>query len=355
MSGMSPIAVLAFLSVFPFQQTPAKPVTLTRKYILGEKAAYRVRADIQIQSREGELRTFIPEDEGLEYDFTTEVKQLKPDGIADIIYRRPTIKIIQGETFDSGIKTTTEKINLNYLLTLSPINEVLADKDLNPPKKEKAGPDKLNLANKAAVTRKAQDFFDGFIEEVQRLSVFIGSLDSSLDFNPKFPFDEVVAGDTWKRTVGFQPQKLKGTDGKQAVQRLDITYTFKGSTKRGPKDVYRIEADLNHETDLSQFLNQLAEIDSEITGIKRFPLRLKAKVTYDIDPATGRTLGAVAESEGGYDVVLTSNENDPIVEEKLKGRTVMSLLSVTNPLSTKKAPAKKTPPPKGKTKGKSKG
>ncbi len=351
MSGMSPIAVLAFLSAFPIQQAQAKPVTLTRTYVLGEKSTYRVRADIQIQVRAGELRTFIPQDEGLEYDFTTEVKQLKPDGIADVIYRRPTIKVIEGETFDSGIKTTTEKINFNYLLTMSPINEVLADKDLNPPKKEKAGADKLNLATKSALAKRAQDFFGVFIEEVQRLSVFIGSLDSSLDFNPKFPFDEVVVGDSWKRTVGFQPQKLKGTDGKQAVQRLDITYTFKGTTKRGPKDVYRIDADLNHETDLSQFLNQLAEVDEEVTGIKRFPLRLKAKVTYDIDPATGKTLGAVAESEGGFELVLTEQENDPLVEQKLKGRTVMSLLSVTKAATAKKAPAKKTPPPKGKSKG----
>jgi hypothetical protein len=337
------LPLIAWIAVPPsvsVQTSPAKPkpIILERKFEKGEKLTYRVRADLGIQTRAGELVTFIPQDEGIEYDFTIQVNGIKTDGIADAVYDRPIIKVILGETFDQPQKTVVEKVGTKYQMGISTINEVLNVNDLNPPKK-KTNSLTLDRIHRATLAKRAQAMFDSFIDEVRRLSVFVGPLDTSLDLNPKFPLDAVVPGDTWKKTVGFQPQKLKGAGGKQAVQRLDVTYTFEGNAKRGQTEVRLVVATLKLDTDLSEFLNQEAEVTSEETGIKKFPLRLDATVKYDLDPVSGRTLGAEATSTGGFELVLTEDDSRPMVEEKFKGRTTLSLLKL-----------EKVPPVKAKTK-----
>ena len=68
---------------------------------------------------------------------------------------------------------------------------------------------------------------------------------------------------------------------------------------------------------------------------EKIKLTVNAKITYDLDPVTGQTSQAVAESQGGITITITRLPNEPIQEVRLKGRTIVMKLS---PSST---PAKK--------------
>jgi len=99
---------------------------------------------------------------------------------------------VLGETHDAPAKTRVEKVNMNLLLTLSPINEILNSKDDNV---KKQGRDTVQPTFAVAATR--QDIsLEAFTGELHRLALFLGSLDSSLDFSPKLPYDAVKPGDT---------------------------------------------------------------------------------------------------------------------------------------------------------------
>jgi len=320
--------LLRLASVSP---APADAVTLTRTFQLGEKLSYSVKGTIQIEQREEGLNTFIPSDLTLSYDFTAETVQLKADGIADVIYTRPRIVQQEGETFDGPGATSVEKLNQRVRLTLSPINEILKFQDEPLPKKKKTASQSLNRAAMGPAPWKAalqSDPFLPFISEVQRLAIFIGPPDSSLDFNPKFNLDEVKVGDTWKRTVGFSPQKIKGKKD-QAVQRLDYTYVYKGEVTSNGRKVRRVEATLNLETDLAEFYHQLTDSKSSDTGLGKFPLKFSGVVQFDVDPKNGRTLFAQATSTGGFSLYTIDDAEDAKVEQKFKGKTVMRLNSAT--------------------------
>lgn len=328
------LPALAALFVFSPLTTDAKPVTLTHTFTANEKLSYAVEGALTAEQREGSLETWIPEDFNYSYSFTTEVQAMKADGFAQILYSRPTITEVQGETFTSPPKTKVEKIGQKALLTMSPINEIVSVKELSKPKPEKAKPahdggdDDSRRLDPLLAGRRQGDPLGPFIGEIQRLALFIGSMDSSLDFSPKLPLDEVKVGDTWKKTVSYEPQTLKGTKDKQAVQRLDYTYTYKGLMTSEGRKVNRVEATLDLNTDLATFFNQLAEASAEETGLKKLPMTLKATIDFDLDPKTGRTLLARAHSEGGYQLFLNDNPDTAIVEQRLKGNTTMRLTGV---------------------------
>lgn len=305
----------------------AAPVSLGRVFTPTEKLSYEVRSNLHSEKRQRGLQTWIPEDVDINYDFTMHVEGLKADGISVLHYQRPTMTEIQGETFDSPPVVKKQKVNYDFRLTVSPFNEVLEMKDLTPPKKP-VKKTKAAYWKTPAGRQGLQAFIGQFIGEVYRLSLFVGSFESALDFAPRTPFDAVSVGDTWKRTVGYQPQKLKGKDGKMATQRLDFTYTYKGLVN-GPKGtkVHRVEGKLNFNTDLGEFIHQMFEVGSGDTGLKAVPLSLDSTITFDLDPKTRHPLAADASSQGEFKVVLTDNENDPIQEEKIKGRTSLRLVS----------------------------
>lgn len=311
----------------------AAPVNLGRVFTLGEKYSYSIRASLHAETRSRGLQTWIPDDLDLNYDFTAEVTAMQTDGIAVLHYLRPTITQIDGETFDRGPVTTKEKINWDLLLTVSPYNEVIAVKDQTkkPPKKKSAA-----MYVKLPARPQVGQIIGQFVGEVQRLALFVGSFESSLDFAPRTPFNAVKVGDTWKRTVGYQPQKLKGKDGKQAVQRLDFTYTYKGvvNTNKGP--VLRVEAQLDFANDLAEFINQLVDANSDTTGLKSIPLNLKSTILFDLDPKTHHTLNANADTVSDYKIVLTDDPNDPVQEQKMRGKTRLWLVSKTKVVPGKK-------------------
>ncbi len=320
-------ALVAALSV-----SSAQEMQLARTYQLGEKLTYQVKSSMSIQHRQRGLHTWIPEDLDLNYDFTTEVKAMKPDGVADVLYLRPTMTVIEGETFDAPPKKQIEKVNYNLLLTVSPANEILNLKDLNPPPKPKPGAKSggaLVRLSSAEYNRAQIPFIGQFIAEVHRLALFAGNLQSALDFSPRLPFDTLKVGDTWKRTVGYSPQKLKGKDGKTVNQRLDYTFTYKGLVDVNGKKVYRVSGECGLDTDLATYVNELFELKPEDTGLKSIPLKFKANIEFDLDQATRKTLRAVANSDGGFQIILTDFPNDPVEEETFKGQTNLRLVAQT--------------------------
>ncbi|MBC8065491.1 MAG: hypothetical protein H7Y17_11710 [Chlorobia bacterium] len=324
----------AIVAALTSTSTPiVEDVHLARTYKLGEKSVYQIRSNLAAQRRSRGLQTWIPEDFDMNYQFTTEVKALKPEGVVDVLYLRPTMTMITGETFDRPPKTDIEKVKFNLLMTMSPANEILNIKDLNPPPKTpkpKSGGGTPMLRLTSANYNPVQIPFIGqFISEVHRLSLFAGDLQSALDFSPRLPFEKLKVGDTWKRTVGYSPQKLKGKDGKTVNQRLDYVYTYKGLIDSNGKKVYRVEATCGLDTNLADYVNQLFELKPEDTGLKSIPLKFKSTIEFDLDQTTKKTLQANARSEGGFQIILTDLPTDPVEEETFKGRTNLRLVSTT--------------------------
>lgn len=327
------MAIILTALVAAISVSPAQEMQLARTYKLGEKLTYQINSNMSIQHKQRGLQTWIPEDLDMNYQFTTEVKALKPDGVADLLYLRPTMTVIEGETFDSPPKTTVEKVKYNMLLTVSPANEILNVKDLNPPPKVKPAPKKGGGAmfrlGSENYKRVQLPFVGQFIAEVHRLALFAGNFESALDFAPRLPFDKLKVGDTWKRTVGYTPQKLKGKDGKTVNQRLDYTFTYKGLVDSNGKKVFRVSGECGLDTNLADYVNQMFEMKPEETGLKSIPLKFKANIEFDLDQTTRKTLQTIAVSEGGFQIILTDLPNDPIEEETFKGRTTLKLVSTT--------------------------
>ncbi len=335
-------AIALTVTLLPPQQakvapTPeAKPVTLARVFTKGEKLQYAITSNLHTEARQYGLQTFIPDDLDLSYKFTSEVKDLKSDGVAVLRYARPNIVAVEGATAERPSKTTVDKIDWIYDLTVSPINAILEEKDLNPkkpPKKKSDGDDGGDGGLKlfAHMPVRGQDPLGGmmgqFIGELYRLSLNIGSMDSALDFSPKLPLDEVKVGDTWKQTVSYEPQTMKGKNGKQAVQRLDYTFTYRGLVTVSGKQYHRVSATLDLNTDLGSFINQLLDAKPSETHLKGIPLKLKQKIDFDLDMANKRTVAAHSAAEGGFNITITDTD-EPLIEEKLTGTTDMHLVAI---------------------------
>jgi hypothetical protein len=304
------------------------PVSLGRVFVQNQKLAYDIKSSLHSEHRMRGLETWIPEDLDLNYAFTTIVEQMKPDGIAVIHYQRPVMHEIEGETFNAPPQDHVIDIGLDLRLTVSPINEILEMKDLTDHKKK---PEKKDDSGwMAPLAGRRQESMAGilsqFVSEMYRLSLFVGSFESSLDFAPKTPFDPVKVGETWKETVGYQPQKLKGKGNKQAVQRLDFTFTYKGIVDSEGKKVYRVEGTLDLKTDLGDFVNQLVGMKPEDTGLKKVPLTMKSKIEFDLDMKSHNTILAEATTECGFGLFVTAYPNDAVQEDKVKAHNTMRLI-----------------------------
>jgi hypothetical protein len=281
-----------------------KPLNLNRVFVKGEKLQYEVKAGLHLEKRELGLNTWIPSEQDYVYKFTSEVTDMKADGIAEMKYLRPTMTEILGETAESAPQTKDLKQKINLLLTISPINELLTIKDLDKKpddkkKKDEEG-DKV-LALRSPVPRSPQQLENILFSLNNGLGgmvLFIGSLDSCLDFAPKLPFEEVTVGYSWKRTGGYSPQKLAGDNSKMAVQRLDYVYTYKGEVVVDGKKYLRVVAELNLDTSIADYIHQMMNAKPKDTGLKALPFKLKSTIEFDLDPVNRRTVRAVATSFG---------------------------------------------------------
>ncbi len=317
---LSTLAALSALSAPP----NAAPVALARTFKKGERLTYRVDSNLAVQRRFRGLQTWMPEDLDLSYGFTTEVTAMKTDGIAQIRYKRPTFTVIEGETHNAPPKRKVEKVNYDMLITVSPLNEIIDMKDLGKKKSARETRPLLRSLSRGGQSAVLRGPLAGFISDIYRLALFVGSFDSALDFSPKLSLDEVKVGDTWKRTAGYQPQKVKG---KHAVQRLDYTYTYKGRMKSGKTTVERIQATLALDANLADFVHEAYDVKPQETGLKGIPVNLKATIDFDLDPKTKRTLRATARAKGGFQVVITELPDEPIEEQTFEGTTILKLVS----------------------------
>jgi hypothetical protein len=318
-------SVLCALLLVP--QAAPKPVSLQRVMKVGEKFSYAVKSHLLVEERQIGLDTFLPEELDLNYNFTFDVTKDKADGIVVGRYKRPTITQIEGETAETPPKTTVEKINWDIELTITPINEIIDQKDMNPKKTPPKSGGTLRIATNTMSRAGIQgDIVGSFVSELYRLSLFVGGFDSALDFQPKLEDDEVVPGATWRRTVSYSPQKLKGSN-KMAMQRLDYVYTYVGVVESEGKKVHRVNATLNSKTDLAAFLRDAAPEDETVLQLKEIPFNLDAKIEYDLDLNTRTTIQANATSTGGFKLVLTQFPENPIVEQRVKGRTTLRRLA----------------------------
>ena len=111
--------------------------------------------------------------------------------------------------------------------------------------------------------------------------------------------------------------------GKLAVQRMDYVYTYKGAQQVNGKPILRIEADLSLKTDLGAFIHQTFDVKPEQTGLKEIPMQMTAKLEFDLDPKTHRTLRAVSRSTGGFSVVTIANPNKAVHEERFKAQSIL--------------------------------
>lgn len=318
--------------------SPAQqPVEFNRVFVKGETATYKVHSQMTSEQRTIELETWMPSDLDIVYTFDYEVTEMKADGICVLRYRRPEMTEVTGETADAPPRRKVEKTNLDFILTVSPINEILDLKEApkppaKPPARRSGGGSLLMraISPMAIPEPQVQQFIGQFVGEIYRLALFVGSMDSSMDFAPVLPVTEVVPGDTWKKTVGFQPQRVKGKGNKMAVQRLDYTFTYKGVVTVNGKQYQRIEADLKVKSDLAEFIHQTFNAKPEETGLKEIPLGFDAKVLYDLDMKTHQTIRAVGSSEGGFSIVA-QGFSKPVQEERFKASSTLSLLKAKRP------------------------
>lgn len=308
--------------------SPQEAIILNRVNKGGEIQKYRVLSTLDIEQKTIEMDYFLPDTFDLNYDFSIEVKKEKVDGIVEAIYKRPSMTLVTGATGESPSKKNIEKVDMQFRVDLSPINKLLAVEDIAPKKPATAATKGgLRLMTVPSVVTPAQgDFIGSFISELQRLALFVGSLESSMDFQPKLPLFEVSKGDSWKETVSYSPQKLNNKSGKTVMQRLDYTYVYDGIVDVKGTKVHRITATLNMNADMAQFMkDNMGASEFADSGLKELKFHLKAKIEYDLDLQTRKTQRAVGNSEGGFLIVVTDFPNKPVVEQKLRGHTVMTL------------------------------
>ncbi len=312
-------------------QTGGEAITLFRKFTPNQVLDYTVEGSLTVEQRSGDLQTFIPEDITQKYGFTLTIQKPKADGIVQALYLRPSITQVT-EVAGEAPKTVKLPINFKLQMDVSPVNDVLDIVDLaqKDPKKKDGQTRVLKVLQDNLSDNVAAGLLGQFVGEMYRLALFTGTLDSSMDFSPKLPLEKVKVGDTWKRTVGFTPQKNK-SDSNQAVQRLDYTYVYKGKMKNSAgKDILRISADFTTKADLAAYAAQLLGEKSATGEIKKLPLELSASIDFDLDPVTHHTLRASAKSQGKFEIYVGSMSN-ALLQTNLRGRTVLKLNKINSP------------------------
>lgn len=321
-------AILTLLS----SQGAASTSELSRVFTANQRLDYSVEAILDEEFRVGGLETWIPQRNSITYKFSMTVDSIGQDGIAQVRYRNPSIKYMEGETFDEGPKTKVDNVNLDFMYRLSPVNDVLEQKDLRPPKtttpkkKKKGGALFVNLPQQDDDEggNSIKDYLDGFVADVMQLSLAIGP--QGIDLSPRLPFTATKVGEVWKRTIGFQPQR-SGQGKKMEVRRMDYTYTNRGTKTVDGKEIIRIDADMSLDTDLGAYFHEASGLKSSQTGLSSWPLSAKLHVEYDLDPKTRTTTKAVLTSSGNYSIILTTSET-PYLERKFKGTNTLKLIQI---------------------------
>ncbi len=307
-------------------QAAQAPVALKHSFTKGIKSEYEVEAELDIDSRGRGLTTFLPDNKRFKYSIFTNTLDDAHD-VASVRYSRPSLSITGFATADTDPRTIVEKVDWLALLQISPVNEIIDDKDISP-KKPKPKTDQLIARGGAGVPRRQEELIQPYLDDIERLSVFIGGPETSLDFEPRLSLDAVKVGDTWQRTLSYQPQKLASKSGKTStvVKRVDLTYTYKGIVESHGQKYQHVHGELNLKTDIGEFYNQFFDATPDQTGLKSIPLTLSMKMEFDLDPKTNQTVFASLKSEGSFKVFVTAFP-EAYEEENVRGSSEMHLVS----------------------------
>lgn len=312
------LVVLAAIPMM-FPQAGGDKAELVRKFRAGEKLSYEFNADLRAARRGMELDTFIPDNEQFSYAFTLETEKLKDQGVADVRMKRPKFTIKLDETFDSPAKTLSEKVDHNYLFTLSKSNQVLSLKDETPKKKDKektggGGGNNFRVVYLRPYDRTMQDPISSWFGQIYQLAAFV----NSFDLGPILPGKPVGVGETWKQTVGYQPMQVGGgaDKGKPIMGRLDYLFTFKGSTTKDGKPAVWIQATLKNESDAAPLVADWMGVKPNENPFKAIKLKINAEVNYYLDPENLQVIRIESKSDGGASVEVINYEG-PVEEHKL--------------------------------------
>jgi hypothetical protein len=309
---------------------PAEPIELYRTFEKGKTYNYSVRTHLQSESREVGQNTFIPEDVDINYDFNYKILDVQSSGIAKVLYQRPVISQIDGETANRGPVTTKLPLDWKMELDLSPINAVTGVKDLSKGDNTnyqwlKPAVPMRSFSSMSPMER--QDIVSQFVSELQRLVLFIGGLDSSLDFSPRLPLGEVEVGEKWRQTMSYQPMEIKGSGGQFEVQRLDMDLVFNGMKEKNGVKYASISGLLKLDTDAAKYINQAMRMTANQSGLSKLPMKLETKIEFELDPKTYTTRRATSSSVGNWSIFI-SGFNDAYQEENINGKASIVLNSI---------------------------
>ncbi len=309
---------------------PIEPVEIYRTFEKGKTYSYSVRTHLQSETREVGRNTFIPSDVDINYDFNYKIIDVKSSGMAKVLYQRPAISQIDGETASSGPITTKVPLNWKMELDLSPVNAVTGMKDLTKEKKINSVWFKQPVAYRtfsSMTSMERQDIVSQFVSELQRMVLFVGGLDSSLDFAPRLPLGEVEVGEKWRQTMSYQPMEIKGSGGQFEVQRLDMDLVFNGMKDKNGVPYASITGLLKLDTDAAKYINQAMQMTANQSGLAKLPMKLETKIEFELDPKTFTTRRATSSSLGNWSIFI-AGFNDPVQEERINGRASIVLNSI---------------------------
>lgn len=330
-------AIIFFTSILQGQsqstaqsQSIAKPVTFQRTYKVGEKSHYKVHATIETEFRQpaSNLLTFLPQDSIIAYDYFTKVTKVEA-GNATLRYYRPSI--IETDDTGSAEGPVTVKVPLEVImdLTVSPINEILDEKEVSSIKK----PTPVTIPNPNEIMRPglrqtagALGIFGDLFSQLQQISALIGGPGSGIDLKPELSLEPLSVGSTWQKTVGYQPQQIGGGNKKTAIKRLDVTYTFKGLTTYKGKSYYEIDGEIHLNSDLTNYFRDQYHVTADQTHLKAIPMTLDSNLKFYLDPATKQTVLGTVDSSGGMSLTTTDNDQ-PLIELKIKSNSNLELVS----------------------------
>lgn len=308
--------------------TPA-PVLVQRRFTPNEINSYRFSATLVVETQETGLAVALPSEVGYEYTFTTRTRSVDEDGIADLRYERgPTFRI-DGAFGEQGGRRVLEAEGFTFDMKVTPINEILDFKEVKPPTRTPA-PRTSNqsirmMAQDQMSGRELTDIVAGqYIQDLNRLALFIGNFDSSFDFAPKFEDDPKKPGDTWLYTVSYQPQRLSGT-GRTAVQRLDMRYRYDGPMTVNGKQIERVSATIRLDNDMAGFVAQSFGIPAAQNPFQSLRLQYNSDFTFDLEPKSFKILRAQALSRGSVITRLRGVEGNA-AERRMTGESTLTLV-----------------------------
>lgn len=337
--------IIATLAVAGAQDAP---VILERKFTAGERLVYQFNTKTYSDDRDYNYDMFLPSTEEYSYTATTDVLEVKPSGMVVCRWVVTNGLYIVGENSFRDEVRTKDKEGADFRIEVSFINDILDMRDNRPPKPEKkpapSQADWMRVLMNAAVQPSLDQWVGQYVAPIKQLSAFVGGPISGLDFAPKLPLDEVKVGDTWKKTVGFSPQKLRNDkDKKMAVTRLDYTYTYRGMVEQNGKKFLKITSSCILKTDVNDFLGQLMG-STEDSPMSKAPLNWEAKVEYLLDPNTLHTVSVDASSEGKFEMWVKEIKEQAYSESVLKSKASYRLVSQGKTPKTDTKSASKSKP-----------